>query len=160
MCCVLSLFSRVQPFVTPWIIARQAPLSMGFSRQDYWSGLPFPPPGGSSRPRDRTWGSCFAGGYFTTSSTWGAIVTSYTKINSKPFKDLNIGRDTLQLLEKTIGKTFSYISRSSTFLAQSSKIEEVKAIIHKWDLIKPNFAQLRKPQTKRKDNLHNRREYL
>ena len=30
---------------TPWIVARQAPLSMGFSRQDYWSGLPFPSPG-------------------------------------------------------------------------------------------------------------------
>ena len=31
--------------VTPWIVARQAPLSMGFSRQEYWSGLPFPSPG-------------------------------------------------------------------------------------------------------------------
>ena len=30
---------------TPWIVACQAPLSMGFSRQEYWSGLPFPPPG-------------------------------------------------------------------------------------------------------------------
>ena len=34
--------------------ARQAPLSMGFSRQEYWSGLPFPPPGDISGPRDRT----------------------------------------------------------------------------------------------------------
>ena len=31
--------------VTPWAVARQAPLSMGFSRQEYWSGLPFPTPG-------------------------------------------------------------------------------------------------------------------
>ena len=30
---------------TPWTVARQAPLSMGFSRQEYWSGVPFPPPG-------------------------------------------------------------------------------------------------------------------
>ena len=37
--------SRVQLFVTPWIVAHQAPLSMGFSRQEYWSGLPFPSPG-------------------------------------------------------------------------------------------------------------------
>ena len=36
--------SRVQLFVTPWTIAHQAPLSMGFSRQEYWSGLPFPSP--------------------------------------------------------------------------------------------------------------------
>ena len=35
----------VQLFVTPWTIARQAPPSMGFSRQEYWSGLPFPSPG-------------------------------------------------------------------------------------------------------------------
>ena len=37
--------SRVQLFATPWPVARQAPPSMGFSRQEYWSGLPFPPPG-------------------------------------------------------------------------------------------------------------------
>ena len=36
--------SRVQLFVTPWTIADQAPLSMEFSRQEYWSGLPFPSP--------------------------------------------------------------------------------------------------------------------
>ena len=41
---------RVQLFVTPWIAARQAPLSMGCSRQEYWSGLPFPPPGYLSDP--------------------------------------------------------------------------------------------------------------
>ena len=41
----VSHFSRVQLFATPWTVAGQAPLSMGFSRQDYWSGLPFPPPG-------------------------------------------------------------------------------------------------------------------
>ena len=38
------LLSRVQLFVTPWTVAHQAPLSMGFSRQEYWSGLPFPSP--------------------------------------------------------------------------------------------------------------------
>ena len=37
--------SRVQLFATPWIVAYQAPPSMGFSRQEYWSGLPFPSPG-------------------------------------------------------------------------------------------------------------------
>ena len=38
-------FSRVRLFATPWTVAHQAPLSMGFSRQEYWSGLPFPSPG-------------------------------------------------------------------------------------------------------------------
>ena len=35
---------------TPWSVAHQTPLSMGFSRQEYWSGLPFPPPGDLSDP--------------------------------------------------------------------------------------------------------------
>ena len=43
--CVLTRFSRVRLFATLWTVARQAPLSMGFSRQEYWSGLPCPPPG-------------------------------------------------------------------------------------------------------------------
>ena len=42
---VLSLFSCVWLFVTLWTVAPQTPLSMGFSRQEYWSGLPCPPPG-------------------------------------------------------------------------------------------------------------------
>ena len=42
--CVLSCFSRVRVFETLWTVASQAPLSMGFSRQEYWSGLPCPPP--------------------------------------------------------------------------------------------------------------------
>ena len=39
---MLSHFSHFRLFVTPWSVARQASLSMGFSRQEYWSGLPFP----------------------------------------------------------------------------------------------------------------------
>ena len=43
--CVLSRFSPVQLCVTPWTVAHQAPLSMEFSRQEYWSGFPFSSPG-------------------------------------------------------------------------------------------------------------------
>ena len=42
---MLSCFSHVQLFATPWTVTHQAPLSMGFHRQEYWSGLPFPTPG-------------------------------------------------------------------------------------------------------------------
>ena len=42
---MLSHFSCVQLFVAPWAVAHLAPLSMRSSRQEYWSGLPFPPPG-------------------------------------------------------------------------------------------------------------------
>ena len=41
----VKLLSRVWLFATPWTVAYQAPPSMGFSRQEYWSGLPFPTPG-------------------------------------------------------------------------------------------------------------------
>ena len=47
---MISCFSRVQLFVIPWTVAHQAPLSMGFSRQEYWSGLPFISPGDLSNP--------------------------------------------------------------------------------------------------------------
>ena len=42
---LVKLFSCVQLFATPWAVANHAPLSIGFSRQEYWSGLPFPSPG-------------------------------------------------------------------------------------------------------------------
>ena len=42
---ILSCFSRVGPFATQWTVVHQAPLSMGFSRKESWSGLPCPPPG-------------------------------------------------------------------------------------------------------------------
>ena len=49
--CVLSCFSRIRFCATLWTIAHQAPLSMGFSRPEYWSGLPCPPPGDLPDPR-------------------------------------------------------------------------------------------------------------
>ena len=48
--CMLSHISHVQLLVTLWTVAYQAPLSMGFSRKEYWSGLPCPPPGDLSNP--------------------------------------------------------------------------------------------------------------
>ena len=48
--CLLNRFSRVRLFATLWTLALQAPLSLGFSRQEYWSGLPCPPPGHLSGP--------------------------------------------------------------------------------------------------------------
>ena len=44
VCVCISHFSRVRLFATPWTVVHQAPLSMGFSKQEYWNGLPCPPP--------------------------------------------------------------------------------------------------------------------
>ena len=46
----VKLLSHVRLFATPWTVAYQAPLSMQFSRQDYWSGLPIPSPGDLPNP--------------------------------------------------------------------------------------------------------------
>ena len=50
----------------PWTLARQAPLSMGFSMQEYWRGLPFPPPGDLPDPGIKPVSSALAGGFFPT----------------------------------------------------------------------------------------------
>ena len=47
---MVTSLSHVQLFVTPWTVACQAPLPMGFSRQEYWSRLPFPSPGDLPNP--------------------------------------------------------------------------------------------------------------
>ena len=53
-------------FVIPQTVARQAPLSMGFPRQEYWSGLPFPSPVDLPDPGNKLVSSALAGGFFTT----------------------------------------------------------------------------------------------
>ena len=50
----LCVLSHVRFFATPWTVAHQAPLSMGFPRQEYWSRLPFPPPGDLPDPGIKT----------------------------------------------------------------------------------------------------------
>ena len=75
--CVLSCFSHIQLFKILWSVARQAPLSMGFSRQEYWSGLPCPPPGDLPDPGMEPTSPAapaLAGGFFTTSATWKAHI--------------------------------------------------------------------------------------
>ena len=74
VCYVLSHFSRVWLFITPWAVTCQAPLSMGFSRQEYWSGLPCPLPGDPPHPGIKLVSfksPPLAGGLFTTSATIG-----------------------------------------------------------------------------------------
>ena len=65
-CAPAQSFSRVWLFVTPWTVACQAPLSMAFHRQEYWSGLPFPPPGDLPDPGIKPRSPPLAGGFFTT----------------------------------------------------------------------------------------------
>ena len=71
--CMLRGFSRVQLFATPWTVACQAPLSMGFSMQEYWSGLPCSLPGKIPNPGIKLTSllsPALAGRFFTTDITW------------------------------------------------------------------------------------------
>ena len=72
---VAQSLSRVRLFATPWTAAYQAPPSMEFSRQDYWSGVPFPSPGDLPDPGikpESLMSPALAGSFFTTSATWEA----------------------------------------------------------------------------------------
>ena len=63
--------SRAQLFTTPWTVARQAPLSVGFSRQEHWSGLTCPPLGALPNPGiepGALMSPALAGGFFTPSA--------------------------------------------------------------------------------------------
>ena len=75
--CTLSCFSHVRLCATLWTVALQAPLSMGFSRQEYWSGLPWHPSGDLPDPRLKftsLTSPALAGRFFTTSTTWEALL--------------------------------------------------------------------------------------
>ena len=73
--CVLRHFSHVQLFLTPCTVPCRDPLSMGFPRQEYWSGLPFPSPGDLSdsgvKPASLK-SPALADRFFTTSANWDA----------------------------------------------------------------------------------------
>ena len=82
--CECCPFSRARIFATPGTVAHQAPPSMGFSRQEHWSGLPCHPPGDlpnpGSEPRSLM-SSALAGGFFITSATWKAPWHSHLTLN-------------------------------------------------------------------------------
>ena len=77
---MLSCYSCVQLCVTLWAVTHQAPLSMGFSRQEYWSGLPRPPPEDLNDPGiepPSPASPALAGRFFTTSTIWKASAKSH-----------------------------------------------------------------------------------
>ena len=87
----IQLLSRVRLFETPWTVTHQAPLSMGFSRQEYWSRLLFPSPGDLPDPGIEPMSlasPALVGMFFVTSTTWEAPIQSYTATISKLYVGL------------------------------------------------------------------------
>ena len=89
--CVLSYFGHVQLCVTLWTVACQSPLSMEFSRQEYWNGLPCPLPGDFPDPGTEPaslMSLALAGRFFTTSTTWEAPSTCMYNTHVRVFSPL------------------------------------------------------------------------
>ena len=83
LACMLSHFSHIRLFATLWTVARQAPLSIGFSRQEFWSGLPCPPPGDLLKPGiepESFMSPALAGRFFTSRVTWEAHKKYYSSV--------------------------------------------------------------------------------
>ena len=96
---MLSHISCVQLFVTLWTLACQAPLSVGFPRQEFWSGMPFPHPGDLPNPGIKPvspMSPALAGGFFITSTTWEAWLTIQPKANPREACSLPIAFKTCE----------------------------------------------------------------
>ena len=103
-----SVSQSCPTLATPWTVARQVPLTMEFSWQEYWSGLPFPLPGDLPDPGiepESLASPALAGGFFTTNTTWeahikggggggqvdrvwGANMIAFGSVNSHPWMGL------------------------------------------------------------------------
>ena len=102
-------------FVTPWTIAPQAPLSVGFSRQEYWSGFPFPPSGDLPDPEIELLSlasPASAGRFFTTGATWEARSVAQTPSRTTgggemELKEMESWRRRRQLISQRFPQTCS-----------------------------------------------------
>ena len=110
-------FSHVRLFVTPWTVAHQAPLSMGFSRQGYWSGFATPSSSGSSCPGIKPaslMSSALAWGFFTTSATWKA--NSFPQLIRKLLSKIRLLRPLTWKGQKTPESTLSFYNEKTEAL--------------------------------------------
>ena len=105
------MLSCVQLFVTPWTVACQSPLSMGFPRQEYWSRLPFPPLGNLLNPKIEPASPALAGRFFTTEP------------HEKP-----MGR----------GSVMVYISCTVSFLLKIDKDNHQVCHLHRTNILRPS----------------------
>ena len=89
-CAGMYMFSHVQLFATPWTVACQAPLSLGFPRHKYWSRLPFPPPGDfltqGSEPESLA-SPALAGRFFTTEPPGKPVIHAWSTDFLQKYQD-------------------------------------------------------------------------
>jgi len=88
LCVCAQSLSHIRLFLTPWTVARQAPLFMKFSRQEYWSGLPFPTPGDLPYPGIKPQSLVSVGRFFTTVPPYSLIVFKYNVTNTIYYRNI------------------------------------------------------------------------
>ena len=146
--CTLSCFSHVRLFVTLWTVACQAPLSMGFSRQEYWSGFPCPPPGDPLDPRIERMSlmpPTSAGGFFTTSTTWEAPLIALPFI-----KYLLSSRLRTKTFPSLISNPYNNPTLCKVGSATCPTLDGSRACVHywfAWHPLSPQFSKRWKDRT-------------
>ena len=121
--------SHVWLLVTPWTAACQAPLSMEFSCQEYWDGLPFPSPGDLPDPRDWTRVSCTAGRFFTTWAKREAHMPTIVSYKTQKFNCRVKSYKMNQITFIIIYLSMFYLSKFQRSLKASSSSSVVPPII-------------------------------
>ena len=114
--CVLS-----DPVCNPRTVACQAPLSVGFSTQEYWDGLPFPPPGDLSDPKIEPASPALAGRFFTTNATSPCLFNFYAEHIMQNDK-LDISQDGIKITGRNISNL--RYADDATIMAESEGTEE------------------------------------
>ena len=108
---MLSHFSGVLLFATLWTVACQDPLPMGFSRQEYWSGLSFPLPGDLPNPGIKPTSFMspeLSGGFITTNTTWEVYIHRISYNSMQIYKSFKIKFKQFYIFNQTASFFFSH----------------------------------------------------
>ena len=132
---MLPRFGHVRLFAPPWTVAFQGPLSVGFSRQGYWSGLPFPPPGDLPDPGIEPTGflsPALAGGFFTTGVTWEVLSLFKSTQNSPLSSQIAEKWSSLWSSQKCFMNSWSSWCHGGWVCCQGS--QDLSLDLHSWRL--------------------------
>ena len=128
LACAQSL-SPVQLFATPWTVVLQAPLSMGLSKQEYWSGLLFPSPGDLTNPGMESpflVSPALAGGFFTTEPPgkplYKSTIFQYKIIIFKGKVQMGVFQKLTHLADKSCAKYLLYKTYTKTIFQKETKM--------------------------------------
>ena len=117
-------------FATPWAVARQGPVSMGFPRQEYWSGLPFLSPGGLPDPGIEPLSPALAGVFFTTKPPGKPNIPSWN--NKTDVKFLSPLLNVLHENHRTLAQQISIFSYANIWAIEPTNISSCITVATEW----------------------------